>query len=320
MKHAWVLVCLAGGCAVFPFPQQVNRHQAAEFLQSGHDYLSEGLSDSAMAAFGMALEEDPELVEAHMGMGAIYRHRGDYDMASRSYERAVQLEPNNFQARYYLGWMQHLGGHIQEAIESYLRALAIHPDSFDANSNLAAAYLQQNRPGNALPYAIHATELIPDSLPAWANRATAHSQLEQYKEAVMAYLQAIELGEVSEPVLMGLANARIRLEQYDQAINVLQAINRASPNAEAYERIGYAYFKMRKFDEALTSFRAAIALGGERSVALNGVGVCLMAQYLQDGRSDLAMRDEALDSWRRSLTLRPRQPHIIDLLSRYQRL
>ncbi len=321
----WVVVytaavlCLAAGCH---FIRDVGTalQGSGHFMDRGHAFLDQGLSDSALAAFGMALEADPKLVDAHLSMGNIFRERGDYDMASRAYQRAIDLAPNSYTARYNYGWMQHLMGNIQGAIESYLRALTISPESFEANLNLAAAYLQLGRPADALPYAIRATELRGEDQSAWANLAAAYTEMGWYEEAVDAYRQALELGEAAPPILLGLANVHIRLKHYDRAINVLEALNRGDPTAEVFELMGYAYFKSLRFDLSLNNYRAALVMGGEDTVALNGVGVCLMALYLQSNRVDVGQRDEALAVWRRSLLLEPGQSHIVDLLSRYQRL
>ncbi len=312
-------VSLAGGCSVIRDVGTILQGPG-HFMDRGHAFLEQGLSDSALAAFGMALEADPKLVGAHLGMGDIFRERGDYDMASRAYERAVNLAPNSYTARYNYGWMQHLMGNIQDAINSYLHALTISPESFEANLNLAAAYLQLGRPADALPYAIRATELRGEDQSAWANLAAAYTEMGWYDEAVEAYRQALEFGDAAPPILMGLANVHIRLKHYDRAINVLEALNRDEPSAEVFQLMGYAYFKSLRFEQSLDSYRAALVMGGEDTVALNGVGVCLMALYLQSNREDIGQRDEALAVWRRSLRLEPGQSHIVDLLARYQRL
>jgi tetratricopeptide (TPR) repeat protein len=285
-------------------------------------YLDRGLTDAALAAFGLALEENPDVTQAHLGMGHIYRGRGQYPMAERAYQRAVDTDPNNFDAHYYLALMKQLMGNVREAIAVYLQALAIRPDDFQANRDLAAAYLQTGRPGQALPYAKKATEM-GDSAEAWSNLAAAHSLMGQYDEAVQAYRQALEEmdpGAASEPVLLGLADANIKLNRHERAINVLEQLTARSPSSTAYERTGFALFKLGRYDEALGKFRQALSLDPSDTSALNGVGVALMTQYIQGGRNDARLRDQAIDAWRRSVQIRPDQPRIVDLLARYQRL
>ena len=313
------ILLLASGCSL-PFFQWMDHASADELMHEGYAYLDVGLTDSALASFGLALEADPNLFDAHMSMGSIYRSHGNYQLAGNCYQRAVRLAPNDFDARYALGWMLHLQGQLKEAISHYLHAIMIDPDSFDANLNIAGAYLQLSQPIDALPYAQRATELRSDSQAAWSNLATIHSLLGQFKEAVGAYYEAIELGETAEPILLGLANAHLQLQRYEQAVVVLRSLATTHPTASVHQRIGYAFFKMRRFNEALKHFRTALTLDGRDPLALNGVGVCLMAMYLENGQDNEAHRNEALDAWRQSLKIREAQPHIEELIARYERL
>ena len=306
-----------GGCANGPDRKST---AGVQHLQEAHTFLDQGLDDSALAAFGLALEENPRLYEAHVGMGSIYIERGDYQLASNAYERAVEIDPTSFDAHYYLGLAKQMMGKVQEAIRVYLRALAINPDSFDANLNIASAYLQIDRPGQALPYALRATQLRPDAQSGWANLAAVHSLLENYDSAIDAYRAAVELGDMPEEVLLGLADAHLKLDNYDRAINVLQTLIRRNPSSTAYERLGYAQFRQRRFDASLASFRAALSIDNNDTAALNGLGVSLMTLYLQGGGVIGSQKDAALAAWRRSVQLRPDQPRIVDLLARYQRL
>jgi Flp pilus assembly protein TadD len=63
-----------------------------------------------------------------------------------------------------------------------------------------------------------------------------------------------------------------------------------------------------------------MALNPDDTATLNGLGACLMTLYIQDGRTNNAQRDEALNAWRKSIRLDPQQPRITDLLSRFSRL
>ena len=54
-------------------PDRAADRQASQaHLQQGRIYVKQNLPDSALAAFGLALEHDPKLVEAHVGMADIY--------------------------------------------------------------------------------------------------------------------------------------------------------------------------------------------------------------------------------------------------------
>ena len=283
-------------------------------------YLDRSLTDAALAAFGLALEENPRVTDAHMGMGDIYRLYGNYELASRAYERATYIDPNHFSAHYYLALMRQMLGRLDEAIATYLKALAINPRSFEANRDITAAYLQLGQMSLAVRYAERATELAPDSQESWTNLAAAYSLQGRYNESVNAYRQAAEQGSLNNRVLLGLANAHIRLGNYPRAINVLNSLIHREPSSTAYERLGYANFKQREFRQALKNFQISLSLVENDTAALNGVGVCLMTLYIQGGRENLIQRDQAVGAWRKSVQLRPDQPRIVDLISRYERM
>ncbi|MFW6060645.1 MAG: tetratricopeptide repeat protein [Phycisphaeraceae bacterium] len=320
----WLLVAGVAACGVVgcntAAQRDAERDARARALALEADLLlDQNLDDEALETFTLALEENPELTEAHLGIGTIHRRRGDYDRAVEAFEEAIETEPDSFDAHYNLGLVRQLMGNVDVAVRTYLRALALNPDSFEANRDIASAYLQLGRANEAIPYAQRATELDRDSQAAWSNLAAAYSLADRYEDAVGAYRQAAELGELAEPVMLGLADAHIQLGNYDRAISVLELLLRRTNSANAHERLGLAMFKMRRFDEALNQYEAALELNAESTAALNGVGVCLMTEYLQGDRQNKALRRRAVEVWRNSLRLRPDQPRIIDLLARFGR-
>ena len=313
-----VLLPIVSGCMVNEQRRAVIRSEA--LVAEAEDMIAQGLTDKALETFMEAIEENPNLTEAHIGVGSILRDRGDHAAARTAYEEAVRTDPNNFDANYYLGLMNQLLGDLHKAVRTYLRALAINPQSFEANRDLASAYLQLGRPGEAIPYAKRATELDPDSQPAWSNLAAAYSLVRDYENAIDAYRQAAELGELADPVLLGLADAHIRLGNYGRAINTLNSLIRQSPSSTAYERLGFAQYKLRRYESALENFNKALEIDPRDTAAMNGVGVCMMTLYIEGGQENKYQKTQAIQSWRKSVQLRPDQPRIIDLLSRYGRL
>jgi tetratricopeptide (TPR) repeat protein len=313
---AVLVLLIVGGCAS---RQDRIDDEVRDNLSQAETFLESGRTDAALAAFNDVLAVNPNVIEAHMGIGDIYRESGDLDQAQTAFANARSINPNNYEAQYYHGLMSQLLGEIRVAINSYLQALTIDPDSPEANMNLASAYLQIAEPAQALPYARRAAELQPDSQFAWSNLAANYSLLGAYEQAIDSYRRAAEMGELADPVLLGLADAHIQLDNYTRAINTLTTLIYRNPTSTAYERLGYAQFKLRRYEQALRSFRQAIEMNSQDTAALNGVGVAYMTLYIEGGEENLYQRNQALEHWRRSLRLNRNQPRIADLLSRYAR-
>jgi len=289
------------------------------YVEQATMLLDQGDVEAALELLETAIRENPDLIEAHLAIGDIHRKKGDYERAVLAYERATIVDPASFDAHYYLGLMLQLMGKLLESVNSYLFALAIEPGSFDANHHLTTVYLQLGRPAEAVAYARKSTEINTQHQGAWANLAVSYSMMRLYEKAIDAYREAAELGELAEPILLGLADAHIKLKNYDRALAVLQQQTRQMPSAIAFERLGYAQFKLQRLDIASTNFRAALLYDPNHAAALNGLGVALMTQYVQSNRRTPAKRDEALALWNKSIQLRPGQPKIYRLIEEFHR-
>jgi len=288
-------------------------------LAEAEEEMARGDLESAFALFSAALSENPDLVSAHLGLGEVLRRQGDYGAAEEAYGRAAELDPRSFDAHYFQGLMLHLLGRVGEAITSYRRALVIEPADHAANLNLATAYLQYGSPPEALPFARTAAEMRPEDGPTRVNLGTVLAALDRHEEAVREYERALELVEPTPPIILNLAESLRRLERYDEMATALEAAIRLEPTTAAWERLGFAYFQQRRFDDSIRAYEAALDLDGAYSPAMNGLGVNLLHRYLRSGRKDVAARRDAVAWLRRSLRTRPDQPRIADLLSRYGR-
>jgi len=303
-----------------PTHSTANRQIAAlEHYGEAQKRLREGMTDSALASFMLALEENPMLVEAHVGMADIYRDRGNHQLAANAYQRATTADPNHYDAHYWLGQMRQLLGELKAALRAYLKAIAIRPHSFDANYHVALVYLQLDRPADALPHAVKATKLDKLDQSAWQNLGFICLRLGKNQQAIESFQRAIELGTPPDELVLGLVDVQIRTGQYDDAVTALKAVLEHSPSGTAYERLGYLHFKQRRFDDALAAYRNALKLDARDTAALNGVGACLMTMYLRGGSEDKALLDDALNHWRKSVKIRRNQPRIINLIAKYNR-
>ncbi|MFN0012295.1 MAG: tetratricopeptide repeat protein [Phycisphaerales bacterium] len=289
-----------------------------DLVAQGSASLSRGDREAALAQFAKAIEVNPRLTRAHLGMGDVQRLSGDYAKAESSYSTAAQIEPLNYDAQYLHGLVLHALNRISDAIGAYLRALQIRPESYEANLNVATAYYQGNEHRQALPYALTAVKLKPDDGLSRANLGAVYAALGQDREAVAEYQQAAERMELTPPLLLNLSESLGRLGRYEEMRNALSQLVKTAPSAASFERLGFAQFKLREYDAARSSFQGALTIDPDYFPALNGLGVCELNTYVWSERRDSAALDRALTSLRRSLQLNRNQPKIEELLTRYR--
>lgn len=293
--------------------------RASSLVASAEQAVRDGDLERALAEFAQAIEVNPNLTQAHLGMADIYRMRGDYSRAEGRYSQAARLEPRNFDAQYFHGLMLHLLDRLPEAIQSYLRALNLRPADFKANLNLATAYYQLDENAQALPYAKRAVELNPQDGPARFNLGAIYAAMNRHQDAVREYQQATELMPLNAPLLLNLSDSLGKLERYEEMTNALLQAIKSEPTAAAHERLGFARFRMGLFAEAKQSFSSALRLDADYFPALNGFGVCSLNDWIRSGRRDQAARDQGMAALRRSLQIQRDQPQILEIVTRYNR-
>jgi type IV pilus assembly protein PilF len=99
MRQAFaVLVAFAlGACVttttVDPAPPVEPREAAALNTQLGAQYLRQGKLDLAREKLEKAIEQDPQLADAHTYAALVYDQLGETERAERHYTRALRLEP-----------------------------------------------------------------------------------------------------------------------------------------------------------------------------------------------------------------------------------
>ena len=314
-----------GRTATAPLPK--------DMLAEAENLKSLGRDEQAIALLNRAIEQNPELTSAHLDLGDLYLQRGQITFAERRFREAARQKPDNFRAQYGHGLALQLLGRLAESVRAYLRALSINENDFDANLNLATAFLQLDGPAQAKPYALRAIELNPASGPAHANLGAVYSGLAsltgdggtstaaqaQHERAVKEYETAAELMDLTPSLLISWAESLGRLGRYREMLNTLKAAVRIEPTAPAYERVGYAFFKLGEYDKAQEAFHRAVQIDARHYPAHNGMGVCLLNEWITGGREDEQIRALAISHLRASLRIYERQPRIVELVSRYGR-
>ncbi|HET8818700.1 MAG TPA: tetratricopeptide repeat protein, partial [Xanthomonadaceae bacterium] len=129
-------------------------------LDYAYDESKETMRE-AEAAARHALVLQPDLAEAHAGLGKIYSIQRKGPAAIASLTRAVELAPASGQAYDWLSWTWQNLGQPGPALESARRAVEFEPLLREAVSNLAISHLANGLHEQALLEARRIRELAP---------------------------------------------------------------------------------------------------------------------------------------------------------------
>ncbi len=279
--------------------------------------MASGRLREALSEFERAIELNPMAIDAHIGIGDIYKGEGDLPKAESAYRQAANLGPSSFQAQYAHALVLQIMERYAEAVRAYQRALQINPRDFRANMNIGLAFVQLGRADQGLPYAERATRLNPESGPAHHNLGVCYAAVGRHEEAIASYRRASEdLGLVPQ-LLLAIADSQAALEDHRAAAVTLQRLINVEPSADAWRRLGAAHFRVREYSDSLRAFQTALDYDPTHYPALNGVAVCRLNDYLWSDKTDLNALEAAVDAMRKSLRIKRDQPRIVELLTRF---
>jgi tetratricopeptide (TPR) repeat protein len=109
--------------------------QAALFLARAHNALFE--EELARKYFKLAIEMDPDYLEARASFAAMLLDLNDADEAIRQLNLVVQRDPKNAQAFYFLAHAFRLKGSFRESIDAARKSMHLNPDNAEAHLWLA---------------------------------------------------------------------------------------------------------------------------------------------------------------------------------------
>ena len=131
-------------------------------------YYAEVLIDENVTAFQQAGEQaqlavqiNPNLLEAQRAVGYVWERTGNYDLAFEAYQNALRINPNLALIHIAMGNMYFNNGDTQSAIDSYIRASTLAPEDVIPLRLIAQAYARDGEFGKASQYAQSAVDLKP---------------------------------------------------------------------------------------------------------------------------------------------------------------
>jgi len=146
-------------------------------MEAKHKVTKEGL-DEGERLFRKALEIDPELARAYVGLAYIYEYRIDLGLGPSAADNltklieaarnAVRLDPNDGETQLVLGHAFAYQGKADQALEQFTKAEALAPNNADLLILIAWFLPQLGQPDRAVELTEKALKLNPN-YPYWYN-------------------------------------------------------------------------------------------------------------------------------------------------------
>ena len=209
-----------------------------------HAYVEVQLYEWAIKEFADAVKIDPNLPDAHTGLGYIYEIKQQWAKARAEYEKFAQLLP---QWRSYvelrIGQLFILENNLEEAEKAFHEAISLAPEKLDiapsANLFLADIYRKQGRNQEMLKACANVVSLVsrtesPD-FNAIRQQGLAHFIAGEYEEAAQSLNRALEANPQDPQARFYFALNLLCQGQSDQAQEELQQGINLAPYKSYYK-------------------------------------------------------------------------------------
>jgi protein O-GlcNAc transferase len=160
-------------------------------------------------------------------------------------------------------------------------------------------------------------QIEPDNGSARVNLGAAYEKVGRYSDAIPQYTTALELVQDTPPVMLNLINALAHEKRYQEAANTAEQLVKVDPSANAYERLGWCYFRLSEFEKSSNAYREAVRIDENHWQSFNGIGVNAINTWILSKKQDSKAMKDAREAFRKSLRINSDQPKLITLMSNY---
>ncbi len=163
-----------------------------------------------------------------------------------------------------------------KAEEFYQEALDVDSSNIEAREGLAhALYLEKKYP-QAVPILLKlTTHLAPERTDLSFMLGNCYLAMKSYTSAIQTYEICLGKDPLQPNIRLNLAKARLLNDQADQAGQELRMVLQQQPeNTRAWELLGHAYLKEKKYDLALSAYHQAIQKGTDRTKLVSFLEMC----------------------------------------------
>jgi tetratricopeptide (TPR) repeat protein len=307
--------------AILFFAGCAPRQQAVELYVDAVVLKELNQNEKAVQKLNQAVKVDKRFSLAHSLLGEIYEQEADYQKSIAYYGTATQLNPWSFKDYFALGRVYQTMKDFTLAAKSYRRAVQLKPDNLEANFNTAKCLYQINDYNQALVYGRKAAQIDPDVAELHQLLGNIYDSQKDYEQAIRSYKRVLEIDSNNPGVMMSLAVAYLRTNRNEPAKELLIAVTRLQPaNSSPRQYLGYCFLRLDDVNQAIENYRKAVEINNQDWEAYRGLGVAYMTRAIKN--DDAALKAQAVDLWRQSLSIKPDQPRrdrLVKLIEKYSK-
>jgi tetratricopeptide (TPR) repeat protein len=242
------------------------------YSEMAQSYLRSNRTREAAETAGKAISVDPDNIEAHKLLSAIYLQTigrataqqppsvETINAAIHEFEEIVRIDPTERQSFVMLGRLYQVKGDRDKAAEIYNKLLGIEPGSEEGVTALAKLHMEAGNYKEAADLLESFVKQRPDSDSALQTLAELYSETQEYAKAAEAYRRVSELDPDDVEIKKAEAQALFLANKLDDAAKLYEDIVKAEPeDGLALLKLGQIYRQQMKYDLARQLLQKAAA-------------------------------------------------------------
>lgn len=211
----------------------------------------------------------------------------NYQECRRVLEDLLSTYPDDPHLHYNLGLTYARLNQYSQARDEYLKALRRKGGNISQiHQGLGDLYRQQHLHTKAILEYQRALTLMPDSVDVMTRLASTYEDTGKIELAVKEYKSALRV-KASPEIYLDLGNIHYKLRQYEEAISTYQKALRMDPDqVQVYNNLGLAFERKGEPQEAAACYEKAIQLDSRFLLPYINLG----AFYRSAGKYDMARK------------------------------
>ena len=272
---------------------------ASRLWSQARSLINQGLQTGAIQPLKRAIQIAPEVIPLHCDYQDLMMAQGFSVDLVKEYEGRLEKEPRVANWHYLYG---RATGNPELAKEAFTAALALDSKHKWARQGLGGVAAVEGKLDEALEHYRAATALDPGFAVAFNKIAGIHYARGEFADAKLAWNAAIAADPSDYHAYLNMGAVLSMEGDLDGAAELLgEAVVKAPGNPLAYVNLGYVLFKLRRYDQSLANFSAALAINPrDRKV----VGSRKLVESVRDG----VMPFEAFAPYERALAAGVKDP------------
>jgi len=255
---------LAGTAAGRLLPRRTRKQSSPSRNHPGFykslNYILSNEHDKAIEEFTRMVEVDSETVEVYLGLGSLFRSKGEVGRAIRIHQSII-VRPSLdkkilIQAYFDLALDYQKAGLFDSAIETFQHVIQLNPRHLQAHQHLEKIYEDEKSWDKALQTQIQIQKLTKSKdtmILSHLQTEIAKALQEQGKidEAIRAYRKAIQIDPKCADAYLHLGDLFHGQKRYEKAIEMWEGVTRRTPEFAflTYKRLENSYYEMGRYDE-----------------------------------------------------------------------